>query len=346
MSAFIMAATVKKYYAGKRVLVTGAEGFIGSHLVEQLIAAGARVTALVLYNSFGSHGWLDELSEEQRGAITIEMGDVRDSALIRALAEGQDILFHLAALIGIPYSYRAAQSYVDVNIHGTLNVLEAARSHAIGRLVSTSTSEVYGSAKTKPITEAHALHGQSPYAASKIGADKMVEAFARSHELNAVSLRPFNTYGPRQSERAVIPAAIRQMLDPACTEIRLGDLSPTRDFMFVPDTAAAFLAIGAAETLDWGTAYNAGTGNEISIAAMVDQLIDITGTTKPVVREEARIRPEKSEVRALIADSTRLQAATGWQAAISLADGLEQTVQWWSARIQQGALRRGAGYAV
>lgn len=337
---------IQAVYRGKRVLVTGAEGFIGSHLVEALIKAGARVTALVLYNSFGRHGWLDELSDEHRAAITVEMGDVRDGALIRQLAEGQDVLFHLAALIGIPYSYRAAQSYVDVNIHGTLNVLEAARGNAVGRLVHTSTSEVYGSAQTKPITETHALHGQSPYSASKIGGDQMVEAFARSHDLNAVILRPFNTYGPRQSERAVIPTAIRQMLDPACTEIHLGDLSTTRDFTFVTDTAAAFIALGTAEAPDWGTAYNAGTGHEVSIADVMDQLVKTTGTTKPIVTDEARIRPENSEVRALVADTSRLQEATGWRAGTSLSDGLEQTVQWWSARIQQGRLRPGARYAV
>ena len=333
-------------YTGRRVLVTGADGFIGSHLTERLAAAGARVTALACYNAFGTCGWLDELADDIRGELRIELGDIRDSAHMRRLAEGHDVVFHLAALIGIPYSYVAAQSYVDVNIHGTLNLLEAVRGGGAGRMVHTSTSEVYGSAQTRPIAETHPLHGQSPYAASKIGADQMAEAYARSHDVPVVILRPFNTYGPRQSERAVIPTAIRQMLDATCAEVRLGDLTTTRDFNFVGDTADAFAAIGLAEGLEFGVPYNTGTGVETGIADVVDKLAGITGCNKPVVTDAARVRPEKSEVRALISDASRLTSATGWQPATDLDAGLAATVDWWRDRIEGGALRRDSGYAV
>ena len=332
-------------FDGKRVFVTGADGFIGSHLAEALVRGGAKVTALALYNSFGTCGWLDEIADETRAEMRIELGDVRDGAQMRTLAEGSDIVFHLAALIGIPYSYVAAQSCVDVNIHGTLNLLEAARAGAVARFVHTSTSEVYGSALSKPIGEDHALHGQSPYAASKIGADQMVESFARSHDVPAVTLRPFNTFGPRQSERAVIPTAIRQMLDPVCVEIRLGDLSTTRDFTFVADTVRAFLALGAAQEAELGTVYNAGTGVETKISDVVSLLNDMTGTNKPVVSESARMRPEYSEVRALVADAARLTALSGWRPETALGDGLGQCVDWWRQRIAGGRQRRDSGYA-
>ncbi|MFP6777327.1 MAG: GDP-mannose 4,6-dehydratase, partial [Alphaproteobacteria bacterium] len=239
----------------------------------------------------------------------------------------------------------AAQSCVDVNIHGTLNLLEAARGGTVGRFVHTSTSEVYGSALSKPISEHHALHGQSPYAASKIGADQMVEAFARSHYTPAVTLRPFNTFGPRQSERAIIPTAIRQMLDPACAEIRLGDLSTTRDFTFVGDTVRAFLALGAAKDAEFGTVYNAGTSVETGISDVVALLNDMTGTNKPVVSESARLRPEQSEVRALVADAARLTTLSGWRPETTLSDGLDLCVAWWRERIAGGRQRRDSGYA-
>ncbi len=332
-------------FSGKRVFVTGADGFIGSHLAEALVRAGAEVTALALYNSFGTCGWLDEIADETRRQMRIELGDVRDGVQMRTLSEGSDIVFHLAALIGIPYSYVAAQSCVDVNIHGTLNLLEAARAGTVGRFIHTSTSEVYGSAQTRPIGEDHALHGQSPYAASKIGADQMVEAFARSHGTPAVTLRPFNTFGPRQSERAVIPTAIRQMLDPACAEIRLGDLSTTRDFTFVGDTVRAFLALGGAAAAEFGTVYNAGTGVEVEIGDVVTRLGDMTGCNKPVVSEQARIRPEHSEVRALVADAARLTALSGWQPQTALDDGLGHCIDWWRERIAGGRQRRDSGYA-
>ncbi len=231
-------------YSGLNVLVTGADGFIGSHLTETLTSNGAKVTALALYNSFDSHGWLDDLPRAARSKLRLVRGDVCDSAFVHRLMKRQDIVFHLAALIAIPHSYVAAQSYVDTNVLGTLNVLEAARENDVLRVVHTSTSEVYGTALTTPITESHPLQGQSPYSASKIGADMMAEAFARSFDLRVAILRPFNTFGPRQSERAVIPTILRQALDPHCRAIMIGDTTPVRDFTFVEDTAAAFLAVG------------------------------------------------------------------------------------------------------
>lgn len=337
---------IEKAYRGKRVFVTGADGFIGSHLAERLVSAGAEVTALALYNAFGRYGWLDELADDVRAALRLELGDVRDGAAMRRLVDGHDTVFHLAALIGIPYSYAATQSYVDVNVHGTLNMLEAARAADVGRFVHTSTSEVYGSAQTKPITEEHPLHAQSPYAASKVGADQMAAAFALSFDMPVVILRPFNTFGPRQSERAVIPTAIRQMLDPACDEVRLGDLNPTRDFTFITDTVGAFLAIGSGPDVPHGVAHNSGTGVETSIEDVVRHLGKITGNNKPIVEESARMRPTQSEVRALIADATRLRAASGWKPEVELQVGLERTVAWWQERVAAGKLRREANYSV
>jgi NAD dependent epimerase/dehydratase len=333
-------------YRGKRVLVTGAEGFIGSHLTEALVQAGASVTALSLYNSFGRHGWLDSLSDDVRGAITIQAGDVRDPHFMRGLCEGQDIVFHLAALIAIPYSYVAPQSYVDTNVTGTVNVLEAVRAGGAGRLVHTSTSEVYGTALFTPITEEHPLQGQSPYSASKIAADHMVEAYHRSFDLPAVVLRPFNTFGPRQSERAVIPTVIRQVLDPACEEIQLGDLTAARDFNFVTDTAAAFLAIGAADGVEMGRAYNAGTGQNVTIGEMVETVLDVTGTNKPVVQKQDRMRPKASEVFNLLADAQRLTGATAWKPAHTLQSGIAETIEWWRDEIAAGRVRPDSSYLI
>jgi len=333
-------------YNKKRVLVTGADGFIGSHLVERLLIQGAEVTALACYNSFGTYGWLDDLPDSSRKSINIKFGDIRDSNQMRELMEGYDIIFHLAALIGIPYSYVAAQSYVDVNIHGTLNILEMARVGSIGRIVHTSTSEVYGSAQTKPITEKHPLNGQSPYAASKIGADQMVKAYALSHNTPAVILRPFNTYGPRQSERAVIPTVIRQILDISCKEIRLGDVNTTRDFNFVEDTVHAFATIGLAQNINYGEAYNTGTGIEISISKIITTLSELTNSNKPVVTEKDRIRPKESEVKALVADSNKLQQSIGWKPSTSVDKGLEKTIDWWRPRISSGYIRKDSGYAL
>jgi UDP-glucose 4-epimerase len=331
-------------YKGRRVLVTGADGFIGSTVVERLVEAGADVTALALYNSFDSHGWLDDIPEPVRHGLRIERGDVRDPAFMMRLSEDQDVVFHLAALIAIPHSYVAAQSYVDVNVTGTVNLLEAARVHRPRRVVMTSTSEVYGTARISPIPESHPLHGQSPYSASKIAADMMTEAYVRSFAVPAVILRPFNTYGPRQSERAVIASTIRQALDPACDAIDLGDLSTERDFQYVGDTADAFLVAGAHHGLTFGEAYNAGTGQAVTIGEMVDQVRRAIGTNKPVREEAARLRPENSEVRALLADPTRFHDATGWSAATNLADGLDHTIAWWRARIAGEKVRASTGY--
>ena len=334
-----------KSLQGKKVFVTGADGFIGSHLTERLVTAGADVTALAAYNSFDANGWLDDLEPEIRREIRILRGDVRDAAFLMREIRDQQMVFHLAALIAIPHSYVAAQSYVDVNVSGTLNILEAARASGCEKIIHTSTSEVYGTAQFTPITEAHPLQGQSPYAASKIGADMMAESYARSHGLPVMILRPFNTYGPRQSERAVIPTIIRQALDPACREIRLGSLEPKRDFNYVGDTAAAFLSMALNEVLDRGSPYNTGTGIAVSIGEILDQIKDLTGTTKPVVTEDDRKRPENSEVGLLLADNNRLQEATGWQPETDLADGLAQTISWWQRRLQAGLVRSDRGYA-
>jgi UDP-glucose 4-epimerase len=333
-------------YSNRSVLVTGADGFIGSHVTEALAAAGASVTALACYNSFDAAGWLDDLAPETRAAIEVVRGDVRDPGMMRRLCEGKDVVLHLAALIAIPYSYVAPQSYVDTNVTGTVNVLEAARFCNVGRVVVTSTSEVYGTALYTPIDEKHPLQGQSPYSASKIGADMIAESFARSFDLPVVILRPFNTYGPRQSERAVISTVIRQVLDPTCDAIRLGDLSPTRDFNFATDTAQAFLAAGLASGLDYGSPYNAATGEAVTIGEMVELVRQITGTDKPILTEDTRMRPAKSEVRLLMGASERLRAASGWAPQVSLREGLAQTVDWWQARLKRGLVRQDSGYMV
>ncbi|GGE35228.1 NAD-dependent dehydratase [Agaricicola taiwanensis] len=331
-------------YQGKKIVVTGADGFIGSHVTAQLVAAGAQVTALALYNSFDSNGWLDDLPADVRDGVNIVRGDVRDAGFVMRLLKGQEICLHLAALIAIPYSYEAPESYVATNVTGTLNVLEAARAHGLARVVHTSTSEVYGSARTTPMDESHPLQGQSPYSASKIGADMMAEAFARSFDLPVVTLRPFNTFGPRQSERAVISSLIRQVVDPACDVIRVGDLSPKRDFTFVSDTAAAFLALAAADDLAYGEAYNGGTGRFVSIQETLDAIIAITGSNKPVEIEASRRRPGSSEVWELLADNRKILRAAGWAPQVSLEEGLAQTVAWWKERITSGQTRRDIGY--
>jgi UDP-glucose 4-epimerase len=331
-------------YGHKKVVVTGADGFIGSHVVEALVAAGADVTALAMYNSFDSHGWLDDLDPGVRGQVRLVRGDVRDPSFVMRLLKGQEICLHLAALIAIPYSYDAPHSYVDVNVNGTLNVLEAARAHGLSRVVHTSTSEVYGTALMTPMPETHPLQGQSPYSASKIGADMMAEAFARSFELPVVILRPFNTFGPRQSERAVISSTIRQAIDPVCTELHVGDLTPKRDFTFVADTAAAFLAVGVSEGLTYGEAYNGGTGRAVTIGETVKEIARLSGTNKPITTENARIRPAASEVRALLADNTKLLKATGWKPAHSLEEGLQKTIEWWRRRLRDGVARKDTSY--
>lgn len=294
-----------------KVLVTGADGFIGSHLAEALVESGARVTALALYNSFDSHGWLDEAKPEIRKAMRLVRGDVRDPHQMAELCKGHDVIFHLAALIAIPYSYEAPSSYVQTNVLGAVNMLKGALAAGNARIVVTSTSEVYGTALFTPITEEHPLQGQSPYSASKIGADMMAESFARSFQLPVVTLRPFNTYGPRQSERAVISTVVRQMLDGRCDSLKLGDLSPARDFNYVGDTVEAFIrASGLCESHS-GQVFNSGSGRMVTIGDMVEMAREIAGCDKPIVREKARGRPAASEVMALMADSSKLYQACG-----------------------------------
>jgi UDP-glucose 4-epimerase len=310
--------------------VTGAEGFIGSHLVELLVARGTRVRAMVQYNSFDSWGWLESLSPDVLAQVEVQLGDVRDIESVVRLVEGADIVYHLAALIAIPYSYRSPRSYVDTNVTGTLNVLEAARKLQTPRVVHTSTSEVYGTARTVPITEEHPLQGQSPYSASKIGADKMAESYFLSFELPVATLRPFNTYGPRQSARAVIPTVLSQLAAGA-KSLRLGDLRPTRDFNFVTDTAAAFVAVGEApDEAVLGAVLNSGTGVETSIGSLVKLICEVVGKDIEVVEEEARLRPSGSEVMRLVADNSKLRAATGWRPRVELREGLARAASWFA----------------
>lgn len=310
------------------VAVTGAEGFIGSHLVEALVASGRRVRAMVQYNSFASHGWLELLAPDVRDRVEVMLGDVRDPGSVRDLVTGADAVYHLAALIAIPYSYRAPRSYVDTNVSGTLNVLEAVREFGTPRLVHTSTSETYGTAQTVPISEDHPIVTQSPYAASKAGGDRLADSYHASFETPVVTLRPFNTFGPRQSMRAVIPTVIGQVAAGE-REVTLGDLRPTRDFTYVEDTAAAFLAVGTAPADQVvGRTFNAGTGGEISVGDLV-RLIGKLMDTELLVREDAqRLRPAGSEVMRLVCDASRLRAATGWSPAHSLEDGLAHTIDF------------------
>lgn len=332
-------------FTGKNVLVTGADGFIGSHLAEALAGEGAAVTALAQYNSFDSHGWLDDIAAGTRADMRLVRGDIRDAGFVDGIVARQDIVFHLAALIAIPFSYVAPQAYVDTNVTGTLNVLEAARRHQTGRVIQTSTSEVYGTAITTPIAEDHPLQGQSPYSASKIGADMIAESFARSFDLSVMTLRPFNTFGPRQSERAVIPTVIRQALDPACDAIEIGDTAPERDFNYVADTVAAFLALAGSDEAPVGAVYNAGSGVAHSVGAMIDLVLEITGANKPVKTSVNRTRPEKSEVHLLLADPSRLTTHTGWTSTTNFKTGLARTIDWWRERIAAGKVRPDSGYA-
>jgi NAD dependent epimerase/dehydratase len=283
---------------------------------------------MVQYNAFDSWGWLESLPAEVLASVHVELGDIRDLATVRELAAGADVMYHLAALIAIPYSYRSPRSYVESNVLGTLNVLEAARQLGTPRLVHTSTSEVYGTARSVPINEDHPLQGQSPYAASKIGADKLAESFHLSFDVPVATLRPFNTYGPRQSARAVIPTIVSQVQSGA-TQIRLGDTRPTRDFTFVRDTARAFVAVGEAPAdAVVGKVLNAGTGVETSIGSLVGLIGEIVGRHVEVIEDPERLRPAESEVMRLVSDASRLTAATGWRPEVALADGLTETVAW------------------
>lgn len=317
-------------WSRQSVLVTGAGGFIGSHLVERLVALGAHTRALVRYNSAGSWGWLD--SSPVKADIEVMLGDIRDPDSLQPAFAGVDIVFHLAALIAIPYSYQAPLSYVRTNVEGTLNVLQAARRAGVMNLVHTSTSEVYGSAQYVPIDEDHALQGQSPYSASKIGADKLAEAFHLSFGLPVATIRPFNTYGPRQSARAIIPTIITQALtQPA---VRLGSLEPTRDFNYIEDTIEGFIRIAQCPAAA-GRVTNIGSGREVSIGELAAAILGVLGKDIPVLCEDERVRPENSEVERLCADNARAHDLLGWRPQHTLADGLAKTVAWIEVNLER-----------
>ncbi|MBX5214126.1 MULTISPECIES: NAD-dependent 4,6-dehydratase LegB [unclassified Rhizobium] len=308
----------------KKVLVTGADGFIGSHLVETLVRSGVEVRALCQYNSFSSWGWLDQ--SEHRGQFEVILGDVRDPSQMRTVAKGVDTVFHLAALIAIPYSYQAPSSYIDTNVHGTLNVLQGALDAGAGRVIQTSTSEVYGTARFVPISESHPLQAQSPYSASKIGADAIAYSYYSSFDLPVTIARPFNTFGPRQSARAVIPTVISQLLS-GRTTLKLGALSPTRDFNFVQDTCDGFLALAACDQAI-GQTVNIGSGSEISIGDTVQLIADIIGVSVEIECDEQRLRPANSEVERLCCDNSLIKSLTGFSPRYSVEDGLKATIEW------------------
>ncbi len=310
----------------KNVLVTGADGFIGSHLVEHLLEKGYGVKAFVYYNSFGSWGWLDTLPQEKLSEIEIFAGDIRDPNGVRTAMKGVDWIFHLAALIAIPFSYHSPDSYVDTNIKGTLNVLQAVKDLGTEKLMVTSTSEVYGTAQYVPIDEKHPLQGQSPYSATKIGADRLAESFYRSFNLPVAIVRPFNTYGPRQSARAVIPTIISQLLA-GKEEIRLGSLMPTRDFNYVKDTAAGFLAVAESDRTV-GQEINIATGQEISVGELAETIIGQINPKARIICDEQRLRPEKSEVNRLLGSNAKLKELTDWEQRYTFEEGIAETTQW------------------
>lgn len=309
-----------------KILVTGAGGFIGSHLVELLVQNGASVRALVRYNSMNSWGWLDRLHEDVRSEIEVMASDVRDPNGMRLAMQDVTQVFHLAALIGIPYSYHAPDSYLDTNIKGTLNVLQAARDAKVERILVTSTSEVYGTARHVPITEEHPRQGQSPYSASKIGADHLALSFHLSFGTPVTVVRPFNTYGPRQSARAIIPTIITQLMA-GVEDLKLGSLHPTRDLVYVKDTAQAFIEIARCKTLA-GQEVNIATEQEISISDLAKKIIQLTGRHATISSSADRIRPTGSEVERLLGSCKKLTQHTGWRPAIDLDDGLRRTVKW------------------
>jgi NAD dependent epimerase/dehydratase len=325
---------------GRRVVVTGADGFIGSHLTQALVAEGCRVTAFCYYNSFNSRGWLDAVPAETMREVHVFMGDVRDPNGVRVALTGASVVFHLAALVGIPFSYHSPDSYVDTNVKGTLNVLQAARDLGLERVATTSTSEVYGTARYVPIDELHPLQGQSPYSATKIGADKIAESFFRSFGLPVVTVRPFNTYGPRQSARAIVPTIITQLLGGA-NELRLGSVRPTRDLTFVTDTAQGFIAVASCDEA-LGREVNLGSGREISIADLAALVMELMGVDATVVSEDTRLRPAKSEVERLLSDPGLARELTGWEAKVPLRVGLTRTIEWLAANIE----RYKSGYTV
>jgi NAD dependent epimerase/dehydratase len=325
------------------ILVTGADGFIGSHLVEHLVLKGHKVRAFALYNSFGSWGWLDTLPPEVLDSIEVFSGDVRDPNGVRTAVQGCQTIYHLAALIGIPYSYHSPDTYVDTNIKGTLNILQAARDLGVEKVVQTSTSEVYGTAQTVPITESHPVVGQSPYSATKIAADQLALSYFYSFETPVAIARPFNTYGPRQSARAVIPTIITQLAS-GQSVIKMGDTSPTRDFNFVSDTVKGFCAIANSDKAI-GEAINIGSNHEISIFDLVTLIGDIMGVPVQIETDTARIRPEKSEVQRLLASNSKALEIIGWSPQYSGRDGLRrglsETVDWFTDPVNLSRYKAG-----
>lgn len=310
----------------EKVLVTGADGFIGSHLTEQLVKAGYPVKAFVFYNSFGRRGWLDTLPVDIQKEIEFFSGDIRDPNGVREAIKDVDGIFHLAALIAIPFSYHSPDSYVDTNIKGTLNVLQAARASETSKILVTSTSEVYGTAQYVPIDEKHPYQGQSPYSATKIGADRLAESFYRSFDMPVSIVRPFNTYGPRQSARAVIPTIISQLLA-GYEEIKLGSLTPTRDFNYVLDTVNGFKAIYESSNTV-GEEINIATMKEISIGTLAEEIIKQINPNAKIVCDEERLRPEKSEVNRLLGNNEKIRRLTNWEPQYSLEQGIHETIEW------------------
>ncbi len=330
------ATSAESRWRGLTVVVTGAGGFIGSHLTARLVREGAKVRAFVHYNSRGDPGHLREFADDVREHLEVVAGDVRDASRVAEIVRGADVVFHLAALIGIPYSYLSPRDVVATNVEGTLNVLEAVRNAGVGRLIHTSTSEVYGTARYAPIDEAHPLQGQSPYSATKIGADKLVESYHRAFGVPVTTVRPFNTFGPRQSARAVIPATIVQAL--TADAIRLGSLTPKRDFTFVRDTVDGFVRCAASDRCI-GEVINIGTGTEVTIGEVVDEVRRIVGRPVPVLADEARVRPVQSEVMRLICDRRKAAELAEWQPTVSLAEGLRETVKWIEAHLDAYPMR-------
>lgn len=316
----------------EKVLVTGADGFIGSHLTEQLVKAGYSVRAFVYYNSFGKCGWLDTLPKDVQKEIEFFSGDIRDPNGVREAVQDVKGIFHLAALIAIPFSYHSPDSYVDTNIKGTLNVLQAARTAEVNKVLVTSTSEVYGTAQYVPIDEKHPFQGQSPYSATKIGADRLAESFYRSFGLPVSIVRPFNTYGPRQSARAVIPTIIGQLLS-GKTQIKLGALSPTRDFNYVLDTVNGFMEIYRSKKTV-GEEINIASMMEISIGSLAEEIISQINPSATIICEEERLRPEKSEVNRLLGNNQKIRQLTDWKPRYNLQQGISETITWMSQNLK------------
>jgi NAD dependent epimerase/dehydratase len=319
-------------WSGRRALVTGAGGFIGSHVVEELVRRGADVRAFVRYTSRGDHGWLEDLAPDVRASVDVYAGDLANPEAVAAATDGAAAILHLGALIPIPYSFRHPREFVAANVEGTLNVLEAARRAGVGRMVHTSTSEVYGSAQRVPMDESHPLHPQSPYAATKVAADQLVLSYVRSFELPAVVARPFNTYGPRQSARAIVPTLATQAL--ARDVVRVGATSPTRDLTFVTDTAAGIVRCAEADGVV-GEVVNLGSGTEVTIGDLAVKVLEAVGRDVALETDPARMRPAAAEVDRLLADAAKAGSLLGWQPAVPLEDGLRRTVEWLRAHLDR-----------